>query len=407
MIKWKLGIVLILTLLFSLGAVMGPLATAQTESTVRFYIVPMADIAIGDDKTDISRRPITDGLLLQTRGSSNVAAMNISRTRALIKVQTTDHSGWVAHAEAVALPDKEIDNLTTLDDRLALDVLYLDEGIDKFVSGSDTYKDVLGTIARHYEPGFISDEWFHEREVSPTQASRLISNVTALYSSVFLAVVFEDFFTEGSSTALESHTPDTGTAWTLERDGHDVEGSLGYATNSAAGAVTTSDDIGSEDYIVQADIYIQANSARSGIGVRFTDINNSIHVRIRPSNNEFRMNKLIGGSDTTVSASTSDTINEDTFYTLKFEVSGSGASQNFDGYFEGTLRLNPAAPNDAVLDTGEAFVGINDTNSAGGDGNRTDNYSVNDTSGAASSRRIIFISKLFDWVWGKSPVNGS
>lgn len=187
---------------------------------------------------------------------------------------------------------------------------------------------------------------------------------------------FEENFNVASDIALESKTPTVGTAWTIIRDGHDILAVDDFATNSVAGAVTKSDDLGTEDYDVECDIKITGASQRTGVGGRLTDINNSVHLRIKPSSNEFEMEKVVSGTPGALAASTDDTINQDTYYTLKFSCEGLGASQNFDGYFAGTLRLNPAAPNDAVLDTGEAFLGHNDTNPSGGTGNEFDNYSV-------------------------------
>ena len=196
---------------------------------------------------------------------------------------------------------------------------------------------------------------------------------------------FEDGFTESSDVALENHTPDTtGTAWTQHRDGHDIAAADDFATNSAAGGITASDDIGTEDYDVQCDVKIvSTDTNRTGIGVRLSDISNTVHIRIKPSSDGFEMEKTIGGSNTTLAESTVDTIDVDTYYTLRVSAEGSGASQNFDGYFAGTLRLDPAAPNDAVLDTGEAFIGHNSTGVNGGTNHNWDNYTV--TSKAVAS----------------------
>ena len=188
---------------------------------------------------------------------------------------------------------------------------------------------------------------------------------------------FEDHFVAGSDVALENHTPDTtGTAWTLQRDGHDILAVEDFASNSAAGAISTSDAIGTEDYEVQSDIRLIGAADRTGIGARFTDLSNSLHVRIKSTDDEMEMEKVIGGTRTALAISTADVVDFAVFYTIKLSVEGSGASQDFKAFFGGVERLNPAAPNDAVLDTGLAFIGHNDTNVAGDDNHDWDDYTV-------------------------------
>ncbi len=116
---------------------------------------------------------------------------------------------------------------------------------------------------------------------------------------------FEDHFVAGSDVALENHTPDTtGTAWTLQRDGHDILAVEDFASNSAAGAISTSDAIGTEDYEVQSDIRLIGAADRTGIGARFTDLSNSLHVRIKSTDDEMEMEKVIGGTRTALAIST-------------------------------------------------------------------------------------------------------
>ncbi len=189
-----------------------------------------------------------------------------------------------------------------------------------------------------------------------------------------MATIFEDFFTDTNGTALESHTPDTGSGWSSPiGDGYTIQSNEALKDNITVGH--TCSGLTDNDYNVFGDTKVDNANDRHGIMARVTDSSNGLWLRIKPSGDSFRMIKDIAGTDSTVAESTVDTIAVTVAYTLRLDVAGTGAGQNFDGYFAGTLRLNPVAPNDAVLDDGEPGIGLLASGN-GTTGNTIDNFRV-------------------------------
>ena len=191
-----------------------------------------------------------------------------------------------------------------------------------------------------------------------------------------MATLFEDFFTDTNSTALESHTPDTGTGWAapVVGSGYDIQSNR--AAKEQATVAHTCNGLTANDYQVYGDVLVDSGNERHGLMARVTDANNGLWVRIKPTSNSFRMDKYIAGTPTTLVESTVDVFAVQVQHALRLDAAGTGAGQNFDGYFEGTLRLNPAAPNDAVLDDGEPGIGLLDGGSGFGSGVYIDDFRV-------------------------------
>lgn len=192
-----------------------------------------------------------------------------------------------------------------------------------------------------------------------------------------MATLFQDLFTDVNATALESHTPNTGTGWdaSLITNGYSITGNQAQLEVGAGGCHLCT-GITATDYEVSADVQ-SVGTGRHGFSARVTDVNNGVFIRFRPDTDAFIMNKRVATTVTTIATSTADVIADSTLYALRLRVEGTGASQNFDGYFSGTLRLNPAAPNDAVLDTGRPGMGILSGND-GETNNIADNFLVED-----------------------------
>ena len=191
-----------------------------------------------------------------------------------------------------------------------------------------------------------------------------------------MATIFEDFFTDTNGTALESHTPDTGSGWSspIVGTGYDIQSNR--AAKEQLTVAHTCNGLTENDYQVYGDVRNEENNDRHGLMARVTDDRNGIWIRIQANGDNFRMTKFIDNTQSTVATSTADTINTATQYALRFDAAGTGAGQDFDGYFAGTLRLNPAAPNDAVLDDGEPGIGLLDGGSGSGSGVNIDNFRV-------------------------------
>ena len=112
---------------------------------------------------------------------------------------------------------------------------------------------------------------------------------------------FEDTFTVGSNENLDLHTPDVGTAWTLQ------SGNSGDAVVAASDdtlkpkntnkALFTSDDLGSADCYVEfemGNITTQVNN--SFVALRIQDADNFIGMRLAGTGaSGFRLCKVIAG----------------------------------------------------------------------------------------------------------------
>ena len=190
-----------------------------------------------------------------------------------------------------------------------------------------------------------------------------------------MATLFEDFFTDTNGTALESHTPDTGTGWAapVVGTGYDIQSNR--AAKEQVTVAHTANGVTENDYQVYGDVEVASGNDRHGLMVRVTDNRNGLWVRIKPSGNSFRMDKLIDNTVSTVVESTVDVFVVQVQYALRLDAAGTGAGQNFDGYFAGTLRLNPAAL-DAVLDDGEPGIGLLNGGGGSGSGVNIDNFRI-------------------------------
>ena len=198
-----------------------------------------------------------------------------------------------------------------------------------------------------------------------------------------MATIFEDFFTDTDGVDLPDHTPDTGSGWGAvlgAATNMDIQSNEANTALQNTGHATTG--LTENDYKVFCNLLVVATAERTGILARVTDEDNYIGTRIKPAGDEFRMDKRIASTVSTVATSTSDTIDANTFYTIRLDAQDTGASQNFDGYFAGTLRLNPSAPNDSVLNDGEPGVGW-PSGGAGAD-HRHDAFRVEDFPAAAT-----------------------
>ena len=73
---------------------------------------------------------------------------------------------------------------------------------------------------------------------------------------------FEDTFTEGVDTLLTAHTPDVGTAWTLQSG--DNTALLVYASTGKLGNTSNTLTFVSSDDLGDADCYVEAELTDSG-----------------------------------------------------------------------------------------------------------------------------------------------
>lgn len=149
-------------------------------------------------------------------------------------------------------------------------------------------------------------------------------------------MAFTDDFTESTDTALESHTPSGGTAWTLQ------SGSAASCTvkssndtlrvTATSAAVYTCDDQGSANHYTQMDFTRRANSlyTNSYICVRLVDASNFIGVRQTTFGN-LSLDKVVAGAVTQLVGFTHN--NGDT---IKIEASGTTIKVYNNGVQQGT-----------------------------------------------------------------------
>lgn len=124
-----------------------------------------------------------------------------------------------------------------------------------------------------------------------------------------MAVIFQDNFTDTSTTDLSSHTPDTGTSWTLlwqnGTNNFDIKtNNIGGEANAASdGFIYTADaTYPSANYEVE---YTQVGLSTTGespvyIFVRIQDVENMYAVKIREATTLCQLYKKVAGTWSTL-----------------------------------------------------------------------------------------------------------
>ena len=205
--------------------------------------------------------------------------------------------------------------------------------------------------------------------------------------TAFAATYFNDTFTEAANTALESHTPDTGTSWTKAI----TTGTCGLrvnATNDTAeedttcslseGVVYTADATYSDaDYFAQVTISTAAESGDDPyyLILRYQDTNNMYATRF--NNGNLAIYKKVSGTWTALTTN-------DTGFTLavsdvvKFRADGSYLQVFKNG------TLSDEAYDGDITSAGKAGYGIGSIGAVSGDdgdAQEVDSFSAQDTDG--------------------------
>ena len=216
-----------------------------------------------------------------------------------------------------------------------------------------------------------------------------------------MTVVFEDTFTEGSDTVLESHSPDTGTGWTdVGADG--IGATVIAATDhvecdssngSSQTGYTAIYTVGTPDYDVEFDVLGEgAGDNPVGAFARYTDTSNYWIYSLRNrGGKDCRIVKFVAGVRTAVSDV--DTDNTWTAETSKFELRGD-ALKGFFGAVEEVTVVDSA--HESVEGPGGLFWGDFDFSTDDTDTNwQIDNFKITEAAaggGQPTMRR-----------WGGTP----
>jgi hypothetical protein len=220
-----------------------------------------------------------------------------------------------------------------------------------------------------------------------------------------MAIIFQDTFTEASTTAIDSHTPDTGTGWVIEIDGGaDLPTASGVddalrvtsGTNSDRTIITSRPNPTSAEYDVQFTVTVLPSDADnpSWLVARYTDASNYYVAGTNGAANaaDKKLVKNVAGVRTELaSGDSADTIGD----VFKFQVRNATKK-----LFRNGVELLSTTDN-ALTSTGSAGVAWGNAGTVATDDvsgiTRLDNYSVDEVAGAATTAFPIFNRPLRVW----------
>ena len=174
-----------------------------------------------------------------------------------------------------------------------------------------------------------------------------------------MANFLEDTFTEGSDTALESHTPDVaGGQWTTDWDGNrfDIVAATDMVkSDRAAAAFAPSEPTpGSADYwcMVRAATNDDGTAKRVGAGVRMDAAANDGYCLYNRGNDDRYLVRVVTDSESTIDTDAWGGTSS-TFYHIKLQAEGTGATVTLSMWYKGTSEPGGAA-DDTYADTDAA-----------------------------------------------------
>ncbi len=181
-----------------------------------------------------------------------------------------------------------------------------------------------------------------KKKISATLIFVLV--LLSMPTTTFAATVFNDTFTSGTDVALENHTPDTGTSWTVLWQ-TDTDSELkDIASTGRATASTTLANSGfiykangtptSNDYVVTVTASAGCTgSNRCYVFARMTDQNNLYALRYTTGASVTRMYKEVAGVWTALGSFIADPAVGDV---LKFKVVGNKLQYYYNGVLKDT-----------------------------------------------------------------------
>jgi len=205
-----------------------------------------------------------------------------------------------------------------------------------------------------------------------------------------MATIISDLFTEAGDTALDAHTPDIGTGWTLQAASTlQVEGGAGVCEtiHTSVRHASEDTDVGADIMDITADVRCDSTNTDRIIGVvgripsgERGNSNGYWAYRIpSASGTTYHLDKVIAGSPTDLGTYV-DTGNAFTTQTIKLEIRTAAKKV----YVDGVERISS---DDDNL-TGNNFTGIvmRHVNP------RMDNFLVEDVSSAATTTKLTWVS---------------
>lgn len=194
-----------------------------------------------------------------------------------------------------------------------------------------------------------------------------------------MAIFVSDSFTDTDSTALQSHTGETGATWTKHASGLGADAIINnnqLAFTDAAGAeYYASGTPASAEYDVEADVVVVDTTRDSAVGVLGRVDTSALtwyladHVG---SLNQWRLFRRVNGSFTSLGSFSQDLTNATT-YELKLEIRDAAKKL----YVDGVERISNA--DDNVKPAGRAGVRL-DSTPGNTDGMRLDDFVATDLS---------------------------
>jgi hypothetical protein len=223
-----------------------------------------------------------------------------------------------------------------------------------------------------------------------------------------MAIIFQDTFTEASTTAIDSHTPDTGTGWVIEIDGGaDLPTASGpddalrvtSGTNSDKTIITSRPNPTSAEYDVQFTLTVLPSDADnpSWLVARYVDTSNYYVAGSNGAANaaDKKIVKNVAGTKTELaSGDSADTVGD----VFKFEVRN--ATKKL--YRNGVELLSTS--DNALTSAGSAGVAWGNVGTVATDDvsglTRIDDYSVNEVSSGAATANGVTVTATASLVAG-------
>jgi len=143
-----------------------------------------------------------------------------------------------------------------------------------------------------------------------------------------MSTVGQDTFTEGSNTALQSHTPDIGSGWTNEANQFTVLAASDDLRHDTTALQRTrkGDDIGDDNMVVTAEVKV-ANTANRVAGVcarmstdGFADQYEAYLLRNSGTQQDVVLFKNVGGARTQLGSTATITLNSSTYIWLRLTI---------------------------------------------------------------------------------------
>lgn len=150
-----------------------------------------------------------------------------------------------------------------------------------------------------------------------------------------MATILSDTCTDTTNTTLQSHTPDTGSAWAKHSaSGGDMVIESNRVRNGSSSVVfwyTNGVSASSADYSVEADMFVVSVAGEMGIGLRFDTTAQTGYFCNYFTGAGWKLYKAIAGSHTQLGSTVSQTLTVGQTYHLKVTATGTTIAALVDG----------------------------------------------------------------------------